>query len=187
MPSLHRTRETPGTSRFDRRLLAPMVLGSVLNPVNSSIIAVSLVPIGRDTSRTFPPDFAELVEELGPHETDHLVTKRTWGAFTGTPLEAHLRSRGATQVVVTGVATGAGVESTARFAHELGFHVVLVLDAMTDRSASRHDRAVIDVFPAIDETTTTAELLAALAGRPEPTEPEPAEPEREQAGGPSPA
>jgi MFS family permease len=31
---------------FDRRLLAPMVLGAVLNPVNSSIIAVSLVPIG---------------------------------------------------------------------------------------------------------------------------------------------
>ncbi|MFC8501585.1 MFS transporter [Pedococcus sp. NPDC057267] len=35
-------------SRFDRRLVAPMVLGSVLNPVNSSIIAVSLVPIGHD-------------------------------------------------------------------------------------------------------------------------------------------
>ncbi|GAA1671404.1 MFS transporter [Fodinicola feengrottensis] len=31
---------------FDRRLLAPMILGSVLNPVNSSIIAVSLIPIG---------------------------------------------------------------------------------------------------------------------------------------------
>ncbi|WP_093782706.1 MFS transporter [Actinacidiphila guanduensis] len=31
---------------FDRRLLAPMMLGSVLNPVNSSIISVSLVPIG---------------------------------------------------------------------------------------------------------------------------------------------
>lgn len=31
---------------FDRRLIAPMVMGSILNPVNSSIIAVSLVPIG---------------------------------------------------------------------------------------------------------------------------------------------
>jgi MFS family permease len=31
---------------FDRRLLAPMILGTVLNPVNSSIIAVALVPIG---------------------------------------------------------------------------------------------------------------------------------------------
>jgi MFS family permease len=32
--------------RFDRRLLPPMVLGSLLNPVNSSMIAVSLIPIG---------------------------------------------------------------------------------------------------------------------------------------------
>ena len=31
--------------RFDRRLLAPMILGSILNPINSSIIAVALVPI----------------------------------------------------------------------------------------------------------------------------------------------
>lgn len=31
---------------FDRRLLAPMMLGSVLNPVNSSVLSVSLVPIG---------------------------------------------------------------------------------------------------------------------------------------------
>ncbi|MFD7060178.1 MFS transporter [Streptomyces sp. NPDC059906] len=32
---------------FDRRLLPPMLLGSVLNPINSTIIAVALVPIGR--------------------------------------------------------------------------------------------------------------------------------------------
>lgn len=40
-----RRRQTPG-ERFDRGLLAPMILGAVLNPVNSSIIAVSLAPIG---------------------------------------------------------------------------------------------------------------------------------------------
>lgn len=38
------TRPTP--TGFDRRLIAPMVLGSVLNPINSSMIAVALVPIG---------------------------------------------------------------------------------------------------------------------------------------------
>ncbi|MFJ9735677.1 MFS transporter [Streptomyces sp. NPDC101171] len=36
----------PSPAGFDRRLIAPMVLGSVLNPVNSSMIAVALVPIG---------------------------------------------------------------------------------------------------------------------------------------------
>ncbi|MFF4896430.1 MFS transporter [Streptomyces sp. NPDC001068] len=36
----------PAPDGFDRRLIAPMVLGSVLNPINSSMIAVALVPIG---------------------------------------------------------------------------------------------------------------------------------------------
>lgn len=38
---------TERAKRFDRRLIGPMILGSILNPINSSIIAVSLVPIGR--------------------------------------------------------------------------------------------------------------------------------------------
>ncbi|WP_374967798.1 isochorismatase family protein [Terrabacter sp. BE26] len=64
--------------------------------------------------------------------------------------------------MLTSVATTAGVESTARCAHELGFNVVLVSDAMTDRSAAAHDHSVAHVFPRIGEVTTTAELLAAL-------------------------
>ncbi|WP_353940963.1 MFS transporter [Streptomyces sp. HUAS MG91] len=42
---LRRTREDDATG-FDRRLIAPMILGSVLNPINSSMLAVALVPIG---------------------------------------------------------------------------------------------------------------------------------------------
>ncbi|WP_323100367.1 MFS transporter [Intrasporangium sp. YIM S08009] len=116
----------------------------------------------------FSADFAELVAGLDVQPEDELVTKQTWGAFAGTSLESYLRSRGATQVVLTGVATSAGVESTARFAHELGFNVVLVSDAMSDRSAAAHDHSVSHVFPRIGEVTTTAELLAAL---PEPARP----------------
>ena len=119
----------------------------------------------------FGGDFAELVEELDAQPEDGLVTKQTWGAFTGTSLESYLRGRGVTQVVLTGVATSAGVESTARFAHELGFHVVLVSDAMSDRSATAHDHSVSHVFPRIGEVTTTAELLAALPAPAAPSRP----------------
>lgn len=49
--------------RFDRRLIAPMVLGSVLNPVNSSMIAVALVPIGRALGAS-PAETAWLVSGL---------------------------------------------------------------------------------------------------------------------------
>ena len=110
-------------------------------------------------------DWADLVDELGVQPGDHLVTKQTFGAFTGTSLEQYLRERGVTQVVLTGISTSIGVESTARFAHELGFHVVLVTDAMTDRSAESHDHSVTSIFPRLGETTTTQDVLDALASR----------------------
>jgi nicotinamidase-related amidase len=109
---------------------------------------------------SFPPEFAELLPELNRQPSDHLVTKRTWGAFTGTDLEAYLRGQGVTHVVITGVATSAGVESTARFAHELGFNVTLATDAMTDMSAEAHENSVTRIFPRMAETGTTDEILA---------------------------
>ena len=114
----------------------------------------------------FPPDWTALVPELNPQPQDHLVTKRTWGAFTGTDLEAYLRRQGITQVAVCGVATSFGVESTARHAHELGFNVTLATDAMTDMSRDAHDNSLARIFPRLGETGTTAEIIALLeAGR----------------------
>ena len=91
------------------------------------------------------------------------MTKHRWGAFTETGLEARLRDRGITQVVIAGVATSIGVESTARQAHELGFNVTLALDAMTDRDPDAHDNSVTRIFPRLGETGTTAQLLALLS------------------------
>jgi nicotinamidase-related amidase len=110
----------------------------------------------------FPPDWTHLVPELNRQPEDHLVTKRTWGAFTGTDLQAYLRGQGVTQVVVCGVATSFGVESTARHAHELGFNVTLAADAMTDMSREAHDNSLARIFPRLGETGTTAEIIALL-------------------------
>jgi nicotinamidase-related amidase len=109
-----------------------------------------------------PPDWAELVPELDRQPSDHTVTKHQIGAFYGTALERILRHAGATQIFLTGVATTAGVEATARQAYDHGFHVVLVEDAMSDMSAENHQHAVDAVFPRIGEVTTTAEALAML-------------------------
>ena len=93
------------------------------------------------------------------------MTKRSAGAFTGTDLEAHLRALRATQLVLAGVATSMGVESTARQAHELGFNVVLAVDAMTDTDPELHANSVGRVFPRLCETGTTAEILHLLHAR----------------------
>ena len=112
-----------------------------------------------------PADWADIVPELNRQPQDHLVTKRTWGSFTRTGLDEHLRTLGCTQVVVAGVATSVGVESTARQAHELGYNVTLAIDAMTDLSAEAHDNSITRIFPRLGETGTTAEIVAMLDER----------------------
>lgn len=111
---------------------------------------------------TPPPDWTELVAELQPQPDDHRVTKQRWGAFHGTSLDAYLQDLGVTQIVLAGVATSAGVESTARSAHDHGYHVVLATDAMTDADASAHQNSVERIFPRLGETATTSEVLDML-------------------------
>jgi nicotinamidase-related amidase len=129
--------------------------------VNVEAVAPGRTQQARPTA-TFPPEFTEFLPELNRQPSDHVVTKRTWGAFTGTDLEAYLKGAGVTQVVCTGVATSAGVESTARFAHELGFNVTLATDAMSDMSPEAHENSIARIFPRMGETGTTDEILALL-------------------------
>src|ERR1700733_6359578 len=88
----------------------------------------------------FPENFSELLDGLAK-PGDILVTKRQWGAFHGTELDLQLRRRGIQTIVLGGVATNIGVESTARQAWEHGYAVVLVEDATSGMSAEMHDFA----------------------------------------------
>ena len=109
------------------------------------------------------PDWADLIEELDVQPDDYLVTKQRWGAFYGTTLDTRLQELGVTQIVLSGIATSAGVESTARSAHEHGYHVVLATDAMTDRDPAAHENSVERIFPKLGETATASEILDLLA------------------------
>jgi nicotinamidase-related amidase len=111
---------------------------------------------------SFPDDWTELVPELERHPGDHRVSKQRWGAFIGTSLEEYLRQGGVTRVLLTGIATGGGVESTARSAYDYGSTVALVVDAMTDRNANAHRRSVANIFRRLGETDTTGNVLKLL-------------------------
>lgn len=115
-------------------------------------------------SGDFPKEFSELIPELGVQDDDIRVTKRTWGAFPHTDLEAKLREAVVTQIVLTGIATSIGVESTAREAYALGFNVTLAVDAMTDMDEGAHENSVRKIFPRLGETATVEELVAAVGG-----------------------
>ena len=116
----------------------------------------------RPAAGSLPDGWTDLLPELDRQPGDHLVTKRTPGAFTNTGLETHLKALGVTEVVLAGIATSNGVEVTARQAFELGFNVAFATDAMTDQRADAHDWSVTRVFPRIGETGATGEIIELL-------------------------
>jgi nicotinamidase-related amidase len=104
-----------------------------------------------------------LCPEVGVAASDIVITKRQWGAFYGTELDLQLRRRGIDTIVLGGIATHVGVESTARAAFEHGYQQIFVEDAMSDLHADTHESTFRYVFPRIGRIRSTEEVLAALA------------------------
>ncbi len=108
------------------------------------------------------PDWDVISPELGHSERDVVITKRQWGAFYGTPLDMQLRRRGIKSIVIGGIATNFGVESTARDAFERGYALVFVEDAMAGLGDSAHHFAISNIFPRLGRVRSTEEVLKAL-------------------------
>lgn len=111
------------------------------------------------TSGDRPKDWAVLDSRLNVKEDDYVVTKRQWGAFFGTDLDIQLRRRGVETIVLCGISTNIGVESTAREAFQLGYNQIFITDAMTAFSQEEHEMSVRFIFPRIGRLRTTAEFL----------------------------
>jgi nicotinamidase-related amidase len=92
-----------------------------------------------------------------------VIIKRHWGAFTGTELDLQLRRRGVKRIVLGGIATNFGVESTARSANELGYEQVFAEDAMTSVHADAHAFSVRIILPRLGQVRSTREILDACA------------------------
>ncbi len=112
--------------------------------------------------QTPPSDWAEIVPEMGPKQSDFVITKHQWGAFYGTELDLEFRRRGITTMVLCGIATNFGVESTARFAYEYGYQQIFAEDAMAAMSVEEHTFPITKIFPRIGLVRKTLEILASL-------------------------
>jgi nicotinamidase-related amidase len=109
-----------------------------------------------------PPDWSELIPELDRQPSDVVILKRQWGAFYGTDLDLQLRRRGLTTIILCGIATEFGVESTARDAYERGYELIFAEDAMTGTTAESHANSIERIFPRMGRVRSTEEILAAL-------------------------
>ena len=109
-----------------------------------------------------PADWMEFVDEIKPTQRDIVITKRQWGAFYGTELDLQLRRRKIDTIVLCGVSTNMGVETTARDAHQYGYNQVFVTDAMAASSKEEHEASTEHVFPKIGLLRTTDEIISAM-------------------------
>lgn len=142
------------------------------NKMNVFLVRVTPSPDLKDTLRpisetSFPvrefnPEWSEYVPELNIQPSDFLITKHQWGAFYDTGLDLQLRRRGIDTIILCGIATNMGVESTARFAYELGYNQIFVEDAMSARSKEEHEYPIKYIFPRFGLIKKTSEVVKAL-------------------------
>lgn len=111
---------------------------------------------------TPPPDAMEFAPETGVQPSDVIVEKRQWGAFYGTQLDQLLRRRGIKTIVIGGIATNIGVESTAREGLDRGYQMVFAEDAMSSISAEAHEFAIKTVFPLMGRVRSVDDIVKAL-------------------------
>jgi nicotinamidase-related amidase len=111
-----------------------------------------------------PAEWSEFVPEIASLQMDVVITKRQWSAFHGTELDLQLRRRGITTIVLGGVATNFGVESTARDAWQHNYAVVIAEDACASMGADLHEFSVEKILRRVARVRSTAEILAGLSG-----------------------
>jgi len=112
-----------------------------------------------------PANWWDFPAALAVQESDIKIVKRQWNAFHGTELDLQLRRRGIQTMVLGGISTNIGVESTARAAHELGYALVLAEDAMSCSALAQHEASLKFIFPRIGRVRQSADVLEALADR----------------------
>ncbi len=113
-------------------------------------------------STPLPPAASELVPEAGFQPGDVLITKRGRDASHATNLDQALRRRGIKTVILSGIATNFGVESTARSAQEYGYELIFAEDAMSSMSAEMHEFSTTKMFPTMGRVRQSAEIISAL-------------------------
>src|SRR6266511_752891 len=173
-----RTRARPTTSaRWLWRCCPRRVLGwtrplrrSPLPPAAAGVAVEHLLGAGAEQGAVLPDrcrgGACGLAGECEPQHVDVQIVKGTLGAFHDTGLDGVLRSRGIHTVVLGGLVTHFGVESTGRAADEHGYSVVFVSDAMAGLHGHAHTFAVEYIFPRLGAVCTSAELMAAAADPP---------------------
>ncbi|GGK93513.1 cysteine hydrolase family protein [Nocardia jinanensis] len=159
--TLPNARSVPGDQLLDR--VSALLTGFRKAGHTVVHLVTTGTPDGRtqhaETGQSWSEDQIRIPPEAAPSGNESVLRRRAWSGFSGTDLEQRLRAAGITTVVVAGLATTFGVESTARSAYDLGFDVVVAADAVSDPDPTGHERSLTRVFPVLGQVVTADEIL----------------------------
>lgn len=110
----------------------------------------------------FPASVSRLVSDLTVAPGDKVIVKHQFGAFWNTDLHEYLQSRGVQTIVLAGIDTNVGVESTGRDAFDRGYNVVFAEDGMSSMSVEMQTFATTHIFPIFGRVRSSADVLTAL-------------------------
>lgn len=104
-------------------------------------------------------------EAYGPRPEDRVILKNKPSAFFATPLESFLRYDRVDTVVVIGVSTSGCVRAAVTDAFSHNFRVIVVEDAVGDRSPAAHRANLFDMDMKFADVEPAERVLAELDGR----------------------
>jgi nicotinamidase-related amidase len=108
---------------------------------------------------------AEIRPEFGPL-TGEIIAQEHWGSsgFANTDLDLHLKKHGIQKLIIIGLIAHTCVESTVRFAVELGYEVTVAKDATADYSDQHMHAALVTNLPNYASAiVTTNEVVDAIS------------------------
>ena len=140
-----------------RAAKAPIVLVRVYWSSDMADAPQQIVDLPSVPAKCPPEDWGTLVDDF-IQPGDIVITKHQWGAFYGTDLDLQLRRRGIDTIVLGGVVTNFGVESTARSAWEHGYNIVIAEDTTATKSVEMHQFSITEILPRIARIRQSTEL-----------------------------
>jgi nicotinamidase-related amidase len=127
---------------------------------SSDLVDALQPPVDQPTNHSaLPPGWDQFPDS--PPPSDLLITKRQWGAFYGTELDLQLRRRNIRCIVLGGIATNIGVESTARNAVEHGYELVIPEDLCSAMSVEMHAFSFKHILPRLARITSSEAISLA--------------------------
>ena len=108
---------------------------------------------------------ANIVDDLAPCDTDHVIVKHQYSALYETGLDSLLETLAVGTVVVTGVMTNICCQATATDLFSRGYEVIVPLDGTGGLDENSHIAALKTIQLACGRVTTTDHVLTCLTKR----------------------